>query len=123
MTREELIAEYCARHNVIPLLPKPNGIAPAEQKEYQSPANSGGETTDKPTSFMALTALAEPEPTGRFARQNLIVGGGPDGYTPASAHHGQDRAVEPPLGYSVEDQTPTGSAHEVAASLPEESGK
>ena len=60
----------------------------------------------------------ELENKGRFVKSTTVVGatGAPE-YPAAAPWVGADTGLEPPLGYSVEDQPPQGEVWEVQASI------
>jgi hypothetical protein len=80
-------------------------------------ALAGSTTT---TTLHSLTALASPEPGGRFAKANYVAGSEPCVQYPAAAGPwagGTRVPDEPPLGFSVDAMEPVGTAAEIEASL------
>jgi hypothetical protein len=58
----------------------------------------------------------ELENKGRFSKPATVIGTEPPIYPAASGWTQQDPGLEPVLGYSVEDQEPTGTQAEIQAS-------
>ena len=76
----------------------------------------------KGSSYSALSDLSDPPRGGRYKASKPGPGSADDGPkigTPWNKLWAND-PVEPPLGWSVEEQEPTGEQHEVAASKPKE---
>ena len=100
---------------------------PSSQSERQRILREERQRLRAPPAPTTLRDLARVEEVlgaqGRFAEGARVTGSDPAAQYPRlpdSSPWAMQNAVEPPLGYSVEEVEPVGEAHEVAASFPVE---
>jgi hypothetical protein len=70
----------------------------------------------EPTTYSALAEISDPAPGGRFAVDARKPANAVPRQPANSPWHADPTGVEPPLGYAIDDQEPTGTAAEIAAS-------